>query len=145
MALFCSCNYKNNDFTCSCHKQCDDLGCKVQYSTNNKFYPSLQIEWSQGLTILRYGVKSWQAHQRFYIYCFMTNHGIENSSWKSLSVYFHQQTWDHVTMMHPVWSSHQGNGQTLGTSKVHSVLKVPLGKKHPSSSIFIVTGFRRLS
>lgn len=65
MALFCSCNYKNNDFTCSYHKQCDDLGCKVQYSTNNKFYPSLQIELSQGLSILRYGVKSWQAHQRF--------------------------------------------------------------------------------
>lgn len=47
------------------HEQCDDLGCKVQYSTNNKFYPYLQIECSQGLTILRYGVKSWQAHQSF--------------------------------------------------------------------------------
>lgn len=38
MALVCSFNYKNSDSTCTHHKQCAALGCKVQYSTNKKFY-----------------------------------------------------------------------------------------------------------
>lgn len=38
MALVCSFNYKNSDSTRTHHKQCAALGCKVQYSTNNKFY-----------------------------------------------------------------------------------------------------------
>lgn len=125
MAMVCSFNYKTSDSTCTHHKQCAGLGCKVQYSTNNKFYFLFvdrvqpgphhvsDMEWKVG------------RHTRgFSIYCFMTNHGTENRFWKLFSVYFHQQIWDHVTMIHPVWSPHWGNGQTLGTSKVHSVLKL---------------------
>lgn len=36
-------------------------------------------------------------------------------------------------MIHPVCSAHQGNIQTLGTSKVHSVLKLSSWNRHPSS------------
>lgn len=84
----------------------------------------------------------WKVGRRtkgFSIYCFMTNHGTENGFWKPLSVYFHQQTWGHVTMTHPVCSSHQGNIQTLGTSKVHSVLKLPSWNTAPW---FYIHGFQ---
>lgn len=41
-------------------------------------------------------------------------------------------------MKRPVWSSHQDNSQTLGTSKVHSVIKLPSWNRAPSSGICMV-------
>lgn len=89
------------------------------------FIPYWQIECSKGFTISDMARKVGKRTKGFSIYCFMTNHGTENGFWKPLSVYFHQQTWGHVTMIYPERSSHRGNIQTLGASKVHSVLKLP--------------------
>lgn len=125
-ALVCSFHDKNNNSTCIHHKQCAALGCKVQYSTNNKFYFLFADRVQPGPHHL--SDMEWKVGRHtkgFSIYCFMTNHGTENGFWKPLSVYFHQQTWDHVTTIHPVRSLQRGDGQTLGASKVHSVLKLP--------------------
>lgn len=108
MAPVCSHNYKNSDSTRTHRKQCDALGPKVQYRTNNTFY-SLFADWVQpGPPLLSdTGWKIGRRTKGFSIYRFMTNHGTENGFWKPFSVYFHQETRDHVTMIHPVCLSHQ--------------------------------------
>lgn len=132
MAPVCSCNYKNSDSTCMHYKQCDASGPKVQYSINNKLY-SLFADRVQPGGPHHPSDMEWKAGRHtkgFSIYCFMTNHGTENGFLKT-TLYFHQQTWDHVRTIHPVWSPQQSNSQTLGTSKVHSVLRLPSGDTAP--------------
>lgn len=136
MAPVCSRNYKNSDSACTHQKQCDALGPKVQYSTNNEFYSLLADRVQQGPHHL--SDMAWKVGRRtkgFSICCFMTSHGTENGFWKPLFVYFHQQTWDHVTMIHPVCSSHRGNSQTLGTSIRFSNCHHEI--QHPGSSVMV--------
>ena len=66
----CSCHYTNSDPTGIRHKRWDALGPKVQHSTNNKLYSLFagRVQPGRASPRLRYGVKSWQTHQGFFLF-----------------------------------------------------------------------------
>lgn len=133
-ALVCSFNDKNNDCTCLHHKECAAMGCKVQYSTNNKFYFLFadrvqpgphhlsDMEWkvgrhTKGFFYLLFYDKPW--HWKWFL--------------KTTLCLFSSTNMGSCDNDTPSMIITAGNGQTLGTSKVHSVLKLPSWNIAPSS------------